>query len=120
MFCKSAIESCKALPFGPGEDCMFVANDWHAALVPVLLKDVYQRRGEFMGARTAFCIHNIAFQVRARPLSWRARSHSRQGRAHSRGVAPGLRDVLSSSWALPPPPPTTHMCVRWRGGPEHD
>lgn len=26
------------LPFGPGEDCVFVANDWHSALVPVLLK----------------------------------------------------------------------------------
>jgi hypothetical protein len=38
MFCKAAIESVKALPFGPGEDCVFVANDWHSALVPLIIK----------------------------------------------------------------------------------
>ncbi len=38
LFCKAAIEATRALPFGPGEDCVFVANDWHSALVPVLLK----------------------------------------------------------------------------------
>ena len=32
--------------------------------MPVLLKDVYQPRGEFTKARAAFCIHNIAFQGR--------------------------------------------------------
>jgi hypothetical protein len=29
------------------------------------LQDVYQKQGQFMGAKTAFCIHNIAFQVRS-------------------------------------------------------
>lgn len=38
IFCKAAIEATKALPFGPGEECVFVANDWHSALVPVMLK----------------------------------------------------------------------------------
>lgn len=38
LFCKAAIESVRALPFGPGEDCVFVANDWHSGLVPVLIK----------------------------------------------------------------------------------
>lgn len=38
LFCKAAIESAKALPFGPGEDCVFVANDWHSGLVPLLIK----------------------------------------------------------------------------------
>jgi len=38
LFCKAAIESARALPFGPGEDCVFVANDWHSALVPLMLK----------------------------------------------------------------------------------
>ncbi len=38
LFCKAAIEAARALPFGPGEDCVFVANDWHSALVPLLLK----------------------------------------------------------------------------------
>jgi granule-bound starch synthase len=38
LFCRAAIEAARALPFGPGEDVTFVANDWHSALVPVLIK----------------------------------------------------------------------------------
>lgn len=64
LFNKAAIEAVKVLPFGPGEDCVFVANDWHSALLPVVLKDVYQARGEFKGTKCALCIHNVAFQGR--------------------------------------------------------
>jgi len=64
VFTEAAIEACRKLPFGPGEDVVFVANDWHSAMVPVLLKTKYQARGEFKNAKTAFCIHNIAFQGR--------------------------------------------------------
>ncbi|GBF91060.1 granule-bound starch synthase [Raphidocelis subcapitata] len=71
LFCRAAIEASRALPFGAGEDVAFVANDWHAALLPVLLKarflDVYQPRGEFVNAKAALCIHNIAFQGRFWP-----------------------------------------------------
>lgn len=42
----------------------FIANDWHSALVPVLLKHVYQPQGLFLGATCALCVHNIAFQGR--------------------------------------------------------
>lgn len=38
LFCKAAIEATRALPFGPGQDCIFVANDWHSSLIPVLIK----------------------------------------------------------------------------------
>lgn len=38
LFCEAAIEATRVLPFGPGEQCTFIANDWHAGLVPVLLK----------------------------------------------------------------------------------
>lgn len=38
IFCEACIEAVRTLPFGPGEDCVFVANDWHTAMVPVLLK----------------------------------------------------------------------------------
>jgi granule-bound starch synthase len=38
VFSEACIEAVRALPFGPGEDCVFVANDWHTAMVPVLLK----------------------------------------------------------------------------------
>ena len=64
LFCKAAIESLRALPCGPGESSVIVANDWHSALVPVLLKDVYQPRGEFLNTKVAFTVHNIAFQGR--------------------------------------------------------
>lgn len=69
LFCKAAIESTRALPFGFGEDCVFVANDWHSAMVPVLLKDVYQPQGQFTKSKVALCIHNIAFQVRMQALA---------------------------------------------------
>ncbi|KAI8465947.1 MAG: granule-bound starch synthase I [Monoraphidium minutum] len=67
LFCRAALEASRALPFGGGEDAVFVANDWHAALLPLLLKDVYQPRGEFVNAKSALCIHNIAFQGRFWP-----------------------------------------------------
>lgn len=38
LFCKAAIEATRSLPFGPGEDCVFVANDWHSGLVPIMIK----------------------------------------------------------------------------------
>ncbi|PSC71300.1 GBSSIb [Micractinium conductrix] len=64
MFCRAALEAMKTLPFMPGEDAMIVCNDWHTAPVPVLLKNEYQKRGEFVNTKTAMCIHNIAFQGR--------------------------------------------------------
>ena len=64
LFCKACVESLTALPFMPGEDCVMVCNDWHSALVPVMLKDVYQAEGKFTSTKTALCIHNIAFQGR--------------------------------------------------------
>lgn len=38
LFNKAAVEAARALPVSPGEKCVFVANDWHSALVPVLIK----------------------------------------------------------------------------------
>merc|ERR1739848_320303 len=66
IFCEAA----RALPFSYGEDVTFVANDWHSALIPVLIKDVYQPAGQFADAKVAFCVHNIAFQGRFWPESW--------------------------------------------------
>lgn len=44
IFCEAAIEAARVLPFSPGEDVVFVANDWHSAMIPILLKTVYQVR----------------------------------------------------------------------------
>eukprot|EP00240_Pyramimonas_obovata_P001666 CAMPEP_0118931910 /NCGR_PEP_ID=MMETSP1169-20130426/8632_1 /TAXON_ID=36882 /ORGANISM="Pyramimonas obovata, Strain CCMP722" /LENGTH=432 /DNA_ID=CAMNT_0006874487 /DNA_START=79 /DNA_END=1374 /DNA_ORIENTATION=+ len=60
----AAFEAQKLLPFGYGEDVVFVANDWHTGLAPVILKTVYQAKGEFTKAKCAFVVHNIAFQGR--------------------------------------------------------
>lgn len=70
LLCKAAIESLTALPFMPGEDAVLVANDWHASLIPILLKDVYQPSGRFVNTPAALCIHNIAFQGRFWPESF--------------------------------------------------
>jgi len=34
-----------------GEDVVFVANDWHTALLPCYLKSMYQSRGVYMNAK---------------------------------------------------------------------
>ncbi|KAJ9528241.1 hypothetical protein QJQ45_014218, partial [Haematococcus lacustris] len=107
LFCKAAIESMKALPFGTGDDAIFVANDWHSALVPVLLKDVYQPRGQFTKAKSALCIHNIAFQGRmwadtfddlGLPASSRAKLDFQDGNPKVYTE----KDPLDETTALPP------------------
>ena len=35
---QAALEALRVLPFGPGEETVIVCNDWHTALLPVLLK----------------------------------------------------------------------------------
>ena len=67
LLCKAAVEALTQLPFLPGEDTVIVCNDWHTALVPVLIKDVYQPAGKFLDTPVALCIHNIAFQGRFWP-----------------------------------------------------
>eukprot|EP00250_Pteridium_aquilinum_P007324 c17067_g1_i1 orf=268-2106(+) len=72
LFVQAAIEATLSLSLnsskfasGPyGEDVIFVANDWHTALLPCYLKANYQSRGLFKNAKVAFCIHNIAYQGR--------------------------------------------------------
>jgi granule-bound starch synthase len=47
-----------------GENVVFVANDWHTALLPCYLKSIYKSSGQFPNAKVAFCVHNIAYQGR--------------------------------------------------------
>ncbi|THU63785.1 hypothetical protein C4D60_Mb01t19500 [Musa balbisiana] len=46
------------------EDVVFVANNWHTALLPCYLKTMYQSHSIYKNAKVAFCIHNIAYQGR--------------------------------------------------------
>lgn len=43
-----------------GEDVVFVANDWHASLVPVYLAARHQTEGRYANARSVLIIHNLA------------------------------------------------------------
>ncbi|KAG1679851.1 hypothetical protein FOA52_012765 [Chlamydomonas sp. UWO 241] len=45
-----------------GEDCLFMANDWHTALVPVYLAAKYRPHGVYAKARSILAIHNLCHQ----------------------------------------------------------
>ncbi|KAM6588919.1 hypothetical protein CsatA_011524 [Cannabis sativa] len=72
LLCLAALEAPRILNLdnneyysGPyGEDVVFIANDWHTALLPCYLKSVYQPKGIYKNAKVTFCIHNIAYQGR--------------------------------------------------------
>jgi len=72
LLCQAAIEAPRVLNLsssehfsGPyGEDVVFMANDWHTALLPCYLKSLYKPAGSFTNAKVAYCIHNIAYQGR--------------------------------------------------------
>lgn len=72
LFCQAVLQAPRILNLssskyfsGPyGEDVVFIANDWHTALLPCYLKSMYQSKGLYKSARVAFCIHNIAYQGR--------------------------------------------------------
>ncbi|CAM8989246.1 unnamed protein product [Rhodiola kirilowii] len=72
ILCQAALEAPRVLSLnssknfsGPyGEDVLFIANDWHTALLPCYLKSMYKSKGMYQNAKVAFCIHNIAYQGR--------------------------------------------------------
>lgn len=63
----AACEAPLQLPFAEcggyyGQDVVFVANDWHAGLVPTLVASKYRPHGVYKDARTICAIHNILHQ----------------------------------------------------------
>lgn len=65
LLCHAACEAPLVLALGGytyGEKCVFVANDWHASLVPVLLASKYRRHGVYVNSRCILAIHNLAHQ----------------------------------------------------------
>ena len=38
LFNKAALKALEVLPFSPGTNSVVVANDWHTAILPVLVK----------------------------------------------------------------------------------
>ncbi|XP_016454076.2 granule-bound starch synthase 2, chloroplastic/amyloplastic [Nicotiana tabacum] len=68
LFCKAAIEvpwhvPCGGVCYGDG-NLVFIANDWHTALLPVYLKAYYRDNGMMKYTRSLLLIHNIAHQGR--------------------------------------------------------
>ncbi|XP_077234141.1 granule-bound starch synthase 1, chloroplastic/amyloplastic-like [Tasmannia lanceolata] len=72
LLCQAALEAPRVLNLnnskyfsGPyGEDVVFIANDWHTALIPCYLKSMYKPQGIYKNAKVVFCMHNIAYQGR--------------------------------------------------------
>ncbi|XP_077214335.1 starch synthase 2 [Tasmannia lanceolata] len=68
LFCKAAVEvpwhvPCGGVLYGDG-NLVFIANDWHTALLPVYLKAYYRDNGLMEFTRSVLVIHNIAHQGR--------------------------------------------------------
>ena len=57
-----------------GDDCIFIANDWHGALVPVYMAAKYRPHGVYQQARSILAVHNLRHQVHASCLILHASS----------------------------------------------
>lgn len=65
ILCHAACEAPLVLPLGGytyGQNCLFLVNDWHAGLVPMLLASKYRPHGVYKDARSILVIHNLAHQ----------------------------------------------------------
>jgi len=56
---RAALDGCQRLKFAPQ---IVHCNDWHTALIPMLLKTVYAWDTMFRPTRTVMSIHNIGYQ----------------------------------------------------------
>ena len=66
LLCLAALEAPLQLEVSGsfyGDDCVFSANDWHAAMVPVYLAAKYRPGGVYEKARSVLAIHNLRHQV---------------------------------------------------------
>lgn len=65
LLSRAAIEAVARVPIegAPlGDDVVFHANDWHAALVPVYLEALYRPAARFLDAGTVLGVHNAGHQ----------------------------------------------------------
>ena len=58
LFCRSVLEASKVI--GPPQ--IFHCHDWQSALVPVLLRTIYDEDPAFREVSTVFTIHNMGYQ----------------------------------------------------------
>lgn len=65
LFAWAALEAPLVVPCGGvpyGEDIVFLANDWQAGFVPLILTSHYRRYKVYSKARCIFDIHNMGYQ----------------------------------------------------------
>mmetsp|Transcript_43661 Transcript_43661/g.102666 ORF Transcript_43661/g.102666 Transcript_43661/m.102666 type:complete len:670 (-) Transcript_43661:214-2223(-) len=65
LFAWAALEAPLVVPCGGvpyGEDVVFLANDWQAGFVPLILTSHYRRYKVYAKARCVFDIHNMGYQ----------------------------------------------------------
>jgi len=65
MFSLAALEAplcCNINGSTYGDKCLFVANDWQAGLVPIMLAHKFRRHGTYKDARCIFVVHNMGYQ----------------------------------------------------------
>jgi starch synthase len=58
LYCRAVLEAAKIL----GVPDVFHCHDWQTALIPVLLRTLYEEDPAFEGVPTVFTIHNIGYQ----------------------------------------------------------
>eukprot|EP00913_Durusdinium_trenchii_P001378 g1275.t1 len=67
-FCKASLKAIQELALGGaayGGNCVVVANDWHSALVPMLIHaEKSVQPGKWNNTKTVFLCHNAVFQGR--------------------------------------------------------
>lgn len=65
LFAWAALEAPLVVPCGGvpyGEDVVFLANDWQAGFVPLILSSHFRRYKVYTKARVIFDIHNMGYQ----------------------------------------------------------
>jgi len=87
--------------FAYGERCVFVSNDWHAALVPSYLAAKYRRNGVYTVRRCPPCPPHVCAALSCEPARWpaqapqaaRRRRDSAPDRAAARPRAPRAQEA---------------------------
>jgi starch synthase len=59
MLTRAALDGCRRLGFAPQ---IFHCNDWHTAMLPLILKTQYGSDALLSGAKSLLTIHNIGYQ----------------------------------------------------------
>jgi len=59
LFCRAVLESCQRMGWAPA---VVHVNDWHTAILPLLLRTAYSWDALFHRTRTLLTIHNIGYQ----------------------------------------------------------